>query len=141
RAEGYTELVGDLTLNCTGGVPTPQGQAVPQVNVTIFLSTNVTSKFLQGGLFNEALLIIDEPNSAVNPARPILNCGNTGAPDAGPSGPGVCEIFSNGNPAQTYDGTPSVQGITAAQATAAGLGGATQWTLSQATTFCAGVGT
>ena len=104
RAEGYTELVGDLTLNCTGGVPTPAGQIVPQVNVTIFLSTNVTSRFLQGGLYNEALLIIDEPNSAVNPARPILNCGNTGAPDSGPSGPAVCSIYSTGNPAQTYDG-------------------------------------
>ncbi len=104
RAEGYTELVGDLTLNCTGGVPTPAGQVVPQVNVTIFLSTNVTSKFLAAGLYNEALLIIDEPNSAVNPARPILNCGNTGAPDFGPSGPAVCAIFSTGNPAQTYDG-------------------------------------
>src|SRR6185369_10980165 len=91
--------------------PTPPGQAVPQVNVTIFLSTNVTSKFLQGGLFNEALLIIDEPNSAVNPARPILNCGNTGAPDAGPSGPGVCEIFASSlGPQFTYDGTPNVKG-------------------------------
>src|ERR1051325_2484365 len=26
RAEGYSELVGDLTLNCTGGVPTAAGE-------------------------------------------------------------------------------------------------------------------
>jgi hypothetical protein len=120
RAEGYTELVGDLTLNCTGGVPTPAGSAVPQVNVTIFLTTNVTSRFLQGGLFDEALLIIDEPNSAVNPARPILNCGNAGAYDSGPSGPGVCEIFATAlGPAFTYDGTPNVQGRFAAPDAAA----------------------
>jgi len=116
RAEGYTELVGDLTLNCTGGVPTPAGSAVPQVNVTVFLQqTNITSKILQGSSsangFNEALLIIDEPNSAVNPARPILNCGNVGAADSGPSGPGVCEIFATAlGPAFTYDGTPNVKG-------------------------------
>jgi len=109
--------VGDLTLNCTGGVPTPAGSAVPQVNVTVFLQqTNITSKILQGSSsangFNEALLIIDEPNSAVNPARPILNCGNAGAADSGPSGPGVCEIFaSNLGPAFTYDGTPNVKGV------------------------------
>ena len=29
RAEGYTEQVGDLALNCTGGVPTPLGTLCP----------------------------------------------------------------------------------------------------------------
>ncbi len=105
RAEGYTELVGDLTLNCNGGVPTPAGLTVPPVNVTILLSTNITSKLLTSSGFNEALLIIDEPNSAVQPARPILNCGATGAPDTGISGPGVCAITSIGQPQNTYDGT------------------------------------
>jgi len=52
RAEGYTELVGDLTLNCNGGVPTPAGITVPPVNVTILLSTNITSKLLTGSGFN-----------------------------------------------------------------------------------------
>jgi hypothetical protein len=105
RAEGYTELVGDLTLNCNGGVPTPAGITVPPVNVTILLSTNITSKLLNSTGFNEALLIVDEPNSAVLPTRPILNCGATGAPDIGISGPGVCAITSIGQPANTYDGT------------------------------------
>jgi len=105
RAEGYTELVGDLTLNCNGGVPTPAGITVPPVNVTILLSTNITSKLLTGSGFNEALLIIDEPNSAVQPGRSILNCGATGAPDTGISGPGVCAITSIGQPQNTYDGT------------------------------------
>lgn len=105
RGEGYTELVGDVTLNCTGGVPTTAGQPVPQVNFQIFLNTNATSRILAGGIFSEALLIFDEPNSAANPNRPILNCGNAGAPDNGPSGPGVCLTTSTGNPADTYDGT------------------------------------
>jgi hypothetical protein len=106
RGEGYAELVGDLTLNCTGGIPTVTGVTVPPVNFTILLNTNITSKLLTTSGFNEALLIVDEPHSAVNPLRPILNCGATGAPDTGTSGPGVCAITSVGNPAITYDGTP-----------------------------------
>ncbi len=44
RAEGLTELVGDVVLNCTGGTPTPAGSLVPLVNLQIFLNTNVTSR-------------------------------------------------------------------------------------------------
>jgi hypothetical protein len=122
RAEGYTELVGDLVLNCTGGVPTAIGLPIPQVNFTVFLNTNITSRLVAAGLFNEALLIVDEPNSPVSintPGglpHPILNCGNgtTFAADNGPSGPGVCSIRSvfdptlavavGNSPNMTYDG-------------------------------------
>jgi len=107
RAEGWTELVGDLILNCSGGTSTPAGQVVQPVNVSVSISTNLTSRLLSGGLWSEALLIVDEPHSSSNPARPILNCGNAGAPDSGPSGANVCAIVSTGNPAQTYDGTPN----------------------------------
>ncbi len=110
RAEAYNDLVGDFVLACTGGVPTAPGQVVPAANVTVFLSTNITSRLLSG-IFNEALLIVDEPNSAGHPSTPILNCGAPGAPDNGPSGPGVCSIVSTGNPAQTYDGTPNGYGL------------------------------
>jgi len=112
RAEGWTELVGDLTLNCTGGTPTPAGQIVQPVNISISISTNLTSRLLSGGLWSEALLIIDEPHSATNPTRPILNCGASGALDSGLSGPNVCSIVSTGNPVQTYDGTPNGYGFT-----------------------------
>ena len=44
RAEGYTELVGDVLLACTGGTPTAAGQPVPQITIQVFLSQNVTSK-------------------------------------------------------------------------------------------------
>jgi hypothetical protein len=115
RANGNTELLGDIILICTGGTPTAAGNAVPQVNIEVFLNTNLTSKITYTGAtdFSEALLLIDEPNVPVSPtgaglvSHPVLNCGQTGAPDKGPSGPGVCEISSTGNPAQTYDGTPS----------------------------------
>jgi len=63
RAEGLTELVGDLVLNCTGGTPTAAGSPVPQANVQIFLNTNVTSR-LVADPWSEALLMIDEPGAA-----------------------------------------------------------------------------
>jgi len=63
RAEGLTELVGDLVLNCTGGTPTAFGSPVPQANVQIFLNTNVTSR-LVADPWSEALLMIDEPGAA-----------------------------------------------------------------------------
>jgi len=112
RFEGYTEQVGDITLNCTGGIPTPAGQAVPQVNFTVGLNTNITSRLLTAAPLNmdEALLIVDEPHSAAQPNRPILNCGAANAPDVGASGPGVCSIISDGNPLDTYDGTANAYG-------------------------------
>ena len=67
-------------------------------------NTNITSRLLAAILYDEALLIVDEPHSAVQPTRPILNCGASGAPDSGASGPGVCSIVSDGNPLDTYNG-------------------------------------
>jgi hypothetical protein len=107
RADGLTELLSDLTLSCSGGTPTPAGQAFPQFNFTVLLNTNVTSRVVAGEQFSEALLIVDDPASATNPDRPVLNCGNAGAPDSGMPGPGVCAIVSSGNPASSYDGTPN----------------------------------
>ena len=95
RAEGYTEQVGDLIVTCTGGNPTAAGIPVPQADITVTLSQNVTSRITassSSGTFLEALLIIDEPNSPINPATQILNCGAPGAlepSNIGSSGPGV----------------------------------------------------
>jgi hypothetical protein len=63
RAEGLTELVGDLVLNCNGGSPTAAGTPVPQATFQIFLNTNVTSRLTSGSL-SEALLMVDEPSAA-----------------------------------------------------------------------------
>jgi hypothetical protein len=72
RAEGIAELVGDLVLNCTGGVPAgmvvPNGPtgpaAVPQINVQVFLDVNITSRLTGSNDASEALLMIDEPVDA-----------------------------------------------------------------------------
>jgi hypothetical protein len=109
-----TEPLPDLVLSCTGGTPTPANAVVPATNITVFLNTNITSK-ATGETFttqwDEALLLVDEPNTLQNkPVHPLLNCGNNGAPDNGPSGAGVCEIISDGNPADTYSGAPNLHG-------------------------------
>jgi len=111
RSQGLAELVGDIIIDCTGGTTTAGGAQVPAQNISITLNTNVTSKLTAttttAGLtanMSEALLIVDEPSSAANPTRPLLNCGQNGA-DNGPQGPGVCSLISTGNAAQAYDGT------------------------------------
>jgi hypothetical protein len=122
RAEGVTELVGDLTLNCTGGTPTPAGAPIPLSNVQIFLNTNVTSRLINSANLSEALLLIDEPypagaavpTTAVSTAGAaqvqagcqainstncaILGVGGAGAGGAAGSGP----VGANG----PYNGTP-----------------------------------
>jgi hypothetical protein len=90
RAEGLTELVGDLVLNCTGGTPTPFGQVIPPVNIQVFLNTALTSRLLTtsttGFQFSEALLLLDEPA----PANQIA-CNNPNA-----TTPTVCVAYGNG---------------------------------------------
>jgi hypothetical protein len=86
RSEGITELVGDMVLNCVGGVPTPPGQPIPQVNVQIFLNTSLTSRLLTssttGPQYSEALLILDEPlpgaQFACNPGGGSTVCSGYG---------------------------------------------------------------
>jgi len=71
RAEGVTELVGDLVLNCTGGSPTAFGVPIPLSTVQISLNTNVTSRLTGSGAGDyatEAILAIDEPFPSTTPA-------------------------------------------------------------------------
>src|SRR5690348_5568402 len=61
RAEGYSELLGDIVITCTGGTAPAAGAAVPTTNITVALNnTIVTSRVFSDGL-SEALLLIDEP--------------------------------------------------------------------------------
>ena len=73
RAEGITELVGDVVLTCSGGTATPAGQPIPLSNLTIFLNTNITSR-LVGPAANgsEGLVLIDEPYPAPGAQFPVV---------------------------------------------------------------------
>jgi hypothetical protein len=78
RTEGYTELVGDITLNCTGGAlpAAGAGALIPQANIVVNLQGTITSRLLGNG--SEALLLIDEPGATglggIGPALPQNRC-------------------------------------------------------------------
>ncbi|MDQ6677375.1 MAG: hypothetical protein M3Z09_08780 [Acidobacteriota bacterium] len=62
RAEGITEQAGDIVLSCTGGTATPLGSQIPQVNITVSLNTNITSRLLGGSSnLTDAVLLLNEP--------------------------------------------------------------------------------
>ena len=114
RAEGHTELVGDIVIQCRGGNP---GLGATTANFQLFLNTNITSRLLSGGM-SEALLMIDEPGGPVNTAicaspstasnsAPGVSGGLslvTGLPAGGLLGTGTaptCNTFAAGSATQT----------------------------------------
>jgi hypothetical protein len=107
RAEGITEQIGDIVITCTGGTVLATGTPVPQVNITVSLASQVTSRLLgnvSGLNASEALLMLDEPNSGLppviagfGPAEPFTVCNtpNTGCP-------AWADVqFAGGNPIET----------------------------------------
>jgi hypothetical protein len=88
RSEGVAEEVGQVTINCIGGVPTAMSAPIPTVNVIIFLSTNLTSRLLPAGSsspsYSEAMLLIDEPQPGtqllcpVNTVCPMVSANGNG---------------------------------------------------------------
>jgi hypothetical protein len=63
RAEGLTELSGDVVVICTGGTPLATGAQIPQGTFQIFMNGPVTSRLIGGGQASEVLLMIDEPGA------------------------------------------------------------------------------
>jgi hypothetical protein len=76
RAEGYTEVAGDIVITCVGGPLGPSaqvGQQIPTANFTVFVNTAVTSRLLAtSGNASEALLLIDEPGSNETGYGPLV---------------------------------------------------------------------
>jgi hypothetical protein len=118
RAEGVTELVGDVVLTCTGGTPTPSGQPVPLTNVHVALSVPITSRtmgtVLPAGsqapvVTSEATLLIDEPfpanpipaDATPLPGAPTQQIGCLAAGGA-VAGVGQCEVTGTGDGVSTY---------------------------------------
>ena len=114
RAEGITELVGDLILNCTGGNPTRAGAPVPLSNVQIFLNTNITSRIVGTNSLSEATLMIDEP---LPPVAARVPDNTVFVPQGSPPPQVLCTPQGNacpivgdgaGTPYETIPGTPTV---------------------------------
>jgi hypothetical protein len=109
RAEGLTELVGDIVLTCQGGTVVAPGTNLNTntANVTVSFGTNVTSRLLttsfttntnplEAANTNEALLLIDEPGSldpviagGFGPAAPQVLCGSANSLPNSSIGAGV----------------------------------------------------
>jgi hypothetical protein len=86
RAEGLAEQVGDTIIQCTGGAIPTLGSILPQVNISISLSTNITSRLLADPI-TEALLFIDDPQpGAQNPCAPAQGSTVCSPLTAGPGG-------------------------------------------------------
>jgi len=111
RQEGLTELVGDIVLNCTGGIPTATGTPIPQANITVSFAQTITSRVLAtiGNInLTESLLLVDEPDPAKgqiqnvcpSPTNPL------GAPPAGcqATGDSGASFATNGD-FNVYQGT------------------------------------
>jgi hypothetical protein len=111
RSEGITELVGDIVIQCTGGTPTGATLPLPTANFAVFLgNTTVTSRTIGPNGFSEALLLVDEPGTALgNNVSFSVNgvaqgCGLT-ACLAGAVNPNVFPGTVSGN-AVTFIGVP-----------------------------------
>ena len=96
RPEGFTELVGDIVITCTGGPAYTVGTVVPTTNITVFTvpTVPITSRLLSASNgASEALLTIDEPGSgeatgatgSYGPNAPQVGCTLT-AEFGGPTG-------------------------------------------------------
>jgi len=102
RAEGYTELVGDILINCIGGPTYGQGTQIPTTNITVYMSPSsnaITSRlFASSTGLSEVALVIDEAGSNLptgvagnyGPKAPQVVCTTqTGCPAYVGSDPGT----------------------------------------------------
>jgi len=68
RPEGFTELVGDIVISCTGGQDMQVGAIIPTTNITVYLTgpSAITSRYMSSNGASDALLIIDDAGSGLN---------------------------------------------------------------------------
>ena len=116
RTEGFAELLGDVGLTCTGSLQlnnrnfrvgvddTPANNTFPQtatfpqlVNISVTLSTPVTSRLTGGTNMTEALLFLSDNNGSEptipTPGPSQLN--QNPCPTANVNANGVCSLLAN----------------------------------------------
>jgi len=114
RSEGYTELVGDVLIQCSGGITYAPGSAIPSTNITLYVTPNVaiTSRLSSSSTgFSDVLLLVDDPGSTLP----------TGAGGAyGPRSPQILctQVTTGGCPA--FAGTDTTGGYTVAVSASGG---------------------
>jgi len=90
-----------IVLDCTGGIPTLTTASIPQVNFTVFLNTNVTSRIYDAFNGSEALLVVDEPGTTQNPS-PLTMCASAASTTLSQNG---CTFTGT----STVSGTPGIE--------------------------------
>jgi hypothetical protein len=112
RSEGITEQVGDIVIICSGGSTLGDSTLAPAVNITVSLTSQVTSRLLNAAAVSEALLLIDEPHTA-SPSNPAL------LPTFGPG----AGFIACPNPAATQNGCAGTGAPVQNQTQVAHIGG------------------
>jgi hypothetical protein len=121
RPEGYTELVGDIVITCTGGPIYAVGSIIPTTNITVSISPGapITSRYMSAGPGNgfssDVLLLIDEPGSTVasgvtgayGPRAPQTLCNTTQQTAANNTSCPAIVGVDNGYLVSTVSGTGS----------------------------------
>jgi hypothetical protein len=106
RSEGLRQLIGDIELQCSGGLTTAPGAPVPTMIVGVQLNTAVTGPFLypsNSPLLN-ASIVVDNPapaNIVFNPTTPDSLAGYSG--DILGNGAGI--NFNSGQVPNAFYGT------------------------------------
>src|ERR1035438_5847152 len=94
RAEGVTELVGDILMWCVGGTPVSTGTVIPAYDIQLTFNAPVTSRIIgSDGQSSEALLLVDEPDPTAQ-----FPCEQAS---------GVCQSVGNGTGTGYYGGDAS----------------------------------
>jgi uncharacterized protein (TIGR03437 family) len=119
RHEGHNELV-EAVLTCAGGTPTPAGQPVPLVDLTVSFNVPATSPtVIPNSAWVNAYLFIDNPapaNQIVQPVTAssglsyngptIMGVGDNGLDYAGGAAPNVYYGRRDGASSITFTGIP-----------------------------------
>ena len=87
RVEGFTELLGDILISCTGGPTYAAGALIPTTNITVYITNGfaITSRLFSTSSstgLSEVALLIDEPGSGL--ATPATAGANGGYGPAAP---------------------------------------------------------
>jgi hypothetical protein len=105
RAEGVTELVGDIVLNCQNGTPVAADATIPTANFDVFIgNANVTSRIISGST-TEALLLVDEPAVGAMIGGGAAGCG-TSCLGGAATNPNVFQGVLTGPNRVTFYGVP-----------------------------------